>query len=145
MEQYNFRLQKLLDIRIDSEEKSKNEFNLAQIEKQKVEEKLNSLKENYEKYKSVNSDESVFYQKIKHNYLNALSYNINETNSEVEKKSRVVEEKRDDLKQKQVERKTVETLKEKGKTAFIKEQNLKEQRQNDEFALYGYIRNHGRR
>ena len=98
MEQYNFRLQKLLDIRIDSEEKSKNEFNLAQIEKQKVEEKLNSLKENYDKYKSLNRNESVFYQKIKHNYLNALSHNIKETNSEVEKKTKVVEEKRDNLK-----------------------------------------------
>ncbi|MDF2882601.1 MAG: flagellar export protein FliJ [Clostridiaceae bacterium] len=145
MEQYNFRLQKLLDIRINSEEKCKNEFTLAQIEKQKVEEKLDSLKDNYDKYKSVSSNDSVFYQKIKHNYLNALSFSIEEIASEVEQKSKVVEAKRDDLKEKQIERKTVETLKEKGKTAFIKEQNLKEQKQNDEFALYGYIRNHGRR
>lgn len=145
MEQYNFRLQKLLDIKINSEEKSKNEFSVAQIEKQKAEEKLNSLKENYEKYKSVSNNESVFYQKIKHNYLNALSFNIDETTSEVEKKVKVVEVKRDNLKEKQIERKTVETLKEKDKAVFIKEQNLKEQKQNDEFALYGYIRNHGRR
>jgi flagellar FliJ protein len=49
------------------------------------------------------------------------------------------------LKQKQIERKTVETLKDKQLKAFIKEQELIEQKSNDEFALYGFIRNIERR
>ncbi len=57
----------------------------------------------------------------------------------------MVEERREELKTKQVERKTVEILKEKDKLAFEKEQNMIEQRNNDEFALYAFIRNTERR
>ncbi|MCS4522291.1 flagellar export protein FliJ [Clostridium botulinum] len=57
----------------------------------------------------------------------------------------MVEERREELKTKQVERKTVEILKEKDKLAFEKEQNMIEQRNNDEFALYAFIRNAERR
>ena len=49
------------------------------------------------------------------------------------------------MKQCQVDKKTVEILKEKQKSAFLREQNLIEQKTNDEFALYAFIRNnHGK-
>ena len=51
MSKFKFRLQKLLDIRKDMEEQSKLQFKKAQQEKDKVVSKLNSLKENYSKYR----------------------------------------------------------------------------------------------
>ena len=141
MEQYKFKLQKLLDIRLQKEEECKRNFKEAQSEKLKVENKLNELRENYEKYRNTSQKESVIEQKIRHVYLNAINFSINETAEDLTKKEKVLELKREALKQKQIERKTVETLKEKQKEAFLKEQNLIEQKANDEFALYGFIRN----
>ena len=46
------------------------------------------------------------------------------------------------MKKKQVDRKTVDILKEKQLAAYTKEENRIEQINNDEFALYAYMRNH---
>lgn len=140
-EVYKFRLQKLLDIRKDIEEKSKLKFKEAQREKNLVEDQLNNLKENYKTHRNIDAYESVVQQKIKQNYLNALNLAINETTIVLEDKDKILQQKREELKQCQVEKKTVEILKEKQKTAFLKEQNLIEQKANDEFALYAFIRN----
>lgn len=140
MEQYQFRLQKLLDIRVDKEEEGKRNFKEAQNEKLKVEEKLNNLKQSYEKYREMTGEESVIERKIKHVYLNAINYNITEISEELKGKERILEDKREELKQKQIDRKTVESLKEKQKAEFLKEQELIEQKMNDEFALYAFIR-----
>lgn len=145
MEGYNFKLQKLLDIREDKEEESKRRFKEAQLEKEKVEERLSTLKDNYTKYRTAPYDGNLVQQKMKHIYLNALNISIMETKNQLQKKVNVLDEKREDLKQRQIERKTVEILKEKQLQAFIKEQALIEQKANDEFALYGFIRTHGRR
>ncbi len=145
MEGYKFKLQKLLDIRLDKEEESKRFFKEAYLENERVEEKLASLKADYNKYRTAASSESIAEQKMKHIYLNALSNSIMETTSELQKKARALEEKREALKQRQLERKTVEILKEKQLQVFIKEQALIEQKANDEFALYGFIRTRERR
>lgn len=145
MSKYNFRLQKLLDIRLDKEEESKRNFTEAQNQKLKVETKLEELNASYEKYRNIQGNESAIKRRITHIYLNAINYSINETTEELKQKEKILEDKRYDLKQKQIDRKTVEILKEKGETAFLREQNLIEQRSNDEFALYGFIRNHERR
>lgn len=145
MKGYRFKLQKLLDIRMDKEEESKREFQKAQNESLKVKEKLDSLRENYNKYRNISSCQSVIDQKIKHIYLNTLNYSINETLQELDVKERIVEFKREELKQKQIDRKTVEILRDKERDLFVKEQNMIEQRMNDEFALYGFIRNIERR
>lgn len=140
MEKFNFKLQKLLDIREDMEERSKVIFKKAQDEKNNTQIKLQNLTENYEKYSEVRKNGSVIEQKITQAYLNSLTLCIDETNEELRKKCSVLEEKREELKQKQIERKTVEILKDKQEAKFIKEQNQIEQKNNDEFALYGFIR-----
>ncbi|EPY2305730.1 flagellar export protein FliJ [Clostridium sporogenes] len=145
MKGYSFRLQKLLDIREKKEEESKMKFKQAQMEKNHTEEKLFNLKNNYNKYNNINLNDSILEKKIRHSYLSSLNFCINETANELQQKLRVVEERREELKTKQVERKTVEILKEKDKLAFEKEQNMIEQRNNDEFALYAFIRNTERR
>ena len=145
MENYKFRLQKLLDIKIDREDESKRKFKEAQDVKIAVEIKLEELKGNYKKYNCVNDKVSLVEKKIVQNYLEALTLNIAYTHEELAHKIQILDEKREDLKEKLVERKTVEKLKEKGKETFVKEQNFIEQKSNDEFALYGFIRNRQRR
>lgn len=145
MNKYNFRLQKLLDIRLDKEEESKRNFKEAQSEKLKVETKLQELNANYKKYRNVKSDESAINRKITYRYLNSINSSINETTKDLARREKKLEDKRYDLKLRQIDRKTVQTLKEKQESAFVKEQNLIEQRNNDEFALYGFIRNLERR
>jgi flagellar protein FliJ len=144
-EVYKFSLQKLLDIRKDKEEESKRIFKDAKLEKDKAEKKLTTLKEDYKKYNKDSENETLVLRKLKNMYLNALDKNILETKTELESKIIELDEKREELKQKQIDRKTVETLKEKQRQAFIKEQQLAEQKANDEFALYGFLRTHERR
>jgi flagellar protein FliJ len=140
MEQFIFPLQNLLDIRKEKEEKSKQNFVEAQMQKKFVEEKLKGLEENYSKYRDYSKDETIVEKKLKNNYLNSLTRQIIQTNKELNKKDEMVERKREDLKQDQISRKTVEILKEKKQRAFIDGQNRIEQLQNDEFALYSFIR-----
>lgn len=140
MGKFNFRLQKLLDLKFQKEEQSKLVFKKAQEEKLKVEERLVSLKADYKKYSEVRMFGTVIEQKITHNYLEALISCIDETNVELENKNQILEQKRKELIEKQIERKTVETLKEKQKISFELETKLAEQNFNDELALYGYIR-----
>ena len=138
---YKFSLQKLLEIRGEKEEESKRLFTESQRQKQITENELSNMRDSYDKYKGIRPGEDVIYQKIKRNYLLALESGIKSKEKEIVVKSREVEVRRIDLKQRQVDRKIVETLKEKQYRAFIKEQDRIEQINNDEFALYAYMRN----
>lgn len=138
---YKFSLQKLLEIREEKEEESKRLFTESQRQKQITENELSNMRDSYDKYKGIRPGEDVIYQKIKRNYLLALESGIKDKEKELVVKSREVEVRRIDLKQRQVDRKIVETLKEKQYRAFIKEQDRIEQINNDEFALYAYMRN----
>lgn len=137
---FQFRLQKVLDIRMKEEDKSKMEFKKAMEEKRNTEIKLNNLKNSYDKFNKFDEEESIIERKLKLNYLKCLNSTINSVNEELKHKNKFVEEKRIVLKEKQVSRKTVEILKQKKLEEFQKEQNSIEQKANDEFALYGFIR-----
>ena len=56
-------------------------------------------------------------------------------------KNQEVDKRRRDLTVKQMERKTVQTLKDKKYEAYVKEQDRVEQINLDELALYAYVRN----
>ena len=139
---FKFRLEKLLEIRTEKEEESKRLFNKTEIEKQKTEEKLNNLKFNYEKYNGINKGESIVYQKFKRNYLFALDKGITETEKDLTIKLKELDIRREDLLKKQIERKTVDILKERKSLEFYKEEERKDQIFNDELALYAYMRKH---
>ncbi|MGL5086933.1 MAG: flagellar export protein FliJ [Clostridium sp.] len=140
---FEFGLEKLLEIRGNQEEESKRKFNQSQRETKKTEVKLDELNSSYKKYNGINKGETLVYQKIKKNYLFALNKGIDETSKELKLRERELEFRREDLKNKQVARKTVDILKEKQLDAYNKEQNRVEQLENDEFALYAYMRNNG--
>ena len=139
---FKFGLEKLLEIRIEKEEESKRNFTKTQREKQKTEEKLNELKGNYDKYNGIKKGETLIYQKIKKNYLFALDKGINETEKELITKAKELEIRRSDLIKKQIDRKTVDILKERQLIEFNKEEERKEQLFIDELALYAYMRKH---
>jgi len=140
MKKYEFKLQKLLDIREDQEDKSKMEFQRAQEDSLRVKDKLDSMKYNYDKYKDLSLVKNPIQQKITHIYLKSLTGSIDAAEREFQNKQKIVEVKREEMKKRQIDRKTVDILKEKDKAAFIRFENRVEQNQNDEFALYGFIR-----
>lgn len=142
---FKFSLDKLLDIRSKKEEESKRHFTNTQREYQLVTAKLEGMKDNYSKYNSMDPKETVVYRKIKKSYLMALTTTIKDVEKEVVLKERELEFRRNDLKRKQVEKKTVEILKEKKLNEFIKEQERIEQINNDEFALYAFMKTLERR
>ncbi len=139
---FKFRLEKLLEIRLEKEEESKRNFTKTQREKQDTEIKLTGLKENYQKYSGMKDGESVVYQKIKRNYLFAVDKGISETEKNLAIKTKELEIRREDLIKKQVDRKTVDILKERKYIEFTKEEERKEQILIDELSLYAYIRSH---
>lgn len=140
-QRYRFSLQKLLEIREEKEEESKRLFTETKNRKIATENELKELRELYENYKGIKPGETVIYQKIKRQYLKALEFGIKEKEKELELREKELEQRRIDLKEKQIERKTVSKLKEKQYESYQKEQNRIEQLNNDEFALYGYMRN----
>ncbi|MDT8716653.1 flagellar export protein FliJ [Clostridium sp. 19966] len=144
MDNFKFPLEKLLDIRKSNEEKSKRIFLEASRQKKLVEDKILNLQENYDQYKVIDQTKSVVERKIANNYLLLMESCIDKAKEELIQHEKNVEKTRDELKAKQIERKTVEILKQKKYDEFKKEQDRLEQIQNDEFALYSYIRAHGK-
>lgn len=142
MEKYKFKLEKLLNIRKENEEKAKKEFMEAQREMKKVQEIIQELKDKHNKYNFPKANESIIERKIRDNYLNALEQDIINSENLLKEKIAFVEIKRKEVMAKQIDRKTVEKLKDKGQEIFDKEQSDIEQKANDEFALFGYMRNH---
>ncbi|OOM79939.1 flagellar export protein FliJ [Clostridium sp. BL-8] len=139
-ERFKFGLQKLLEIRISKEEESKRLLIESQREKNKIEERLKELKDNYDKYKGITPNEDVVYQKLKRYYIQGVQSGIRTAEKDLDVKNIEINNRRKDLIVKQVERKTVQTLKDKKYNSYIKEQDRIEQINIDELALYAYMR-----
>lgn len=138
---FEFKLEKILDMRKKKEEESARIFKKAESEKEVIKNKLNDLEDSYKKYNNVSNNETVAYQKIKRIYVQNVTKAIEKTKKDLESKVIEVSNKREDVIFRQVERKTVEKLKEKQYESFIKEQNRIEKIENDEIALFAHFRN----
>ena len=141
---FKFSLEKLLEMRKTREEEGKKLFNNSQQELQKSINKLNDLNDKYKQYNGIVAGETVIYQKLKKNYLIALNKGIEQTEIEIEKKQKEVDYRREQLKVRQIERKTVDILREKRFNQFMADEKRKEEIANDEFALYAHIRKIGK-
>ena len=140
-ERFKFGLDKLLEIRKEKEEESKRLFTESQREKKKIEEKLEELNQNYHKYKVITPNEDIVYQKLKRYYIQGVQNGIKSNEKDLSLKNQEVNRRRQELTVKQMERKTVQTLKDKKYEAYVKEQDRVEQINLDELALYAYVRN----
>ena len=140
MSNFKFKLQKLLDIRVNEEEESKLFYSKAQNQKNIVENKLNELENNYKKYSDISRAKDTISQKITMNYLSYLNTTIKDTEKELEAKEIELEKAKKDFIDKRIKRRSLEVLKENKILEIKKEEERLEQISNDEFALYGYIR-----
>ena len=140
MSNFKFKLQKLLDIRVNEEEESKLFYSKAQNQKNIVENKLHELENNYKKYSDISRAKDTISQKITMNYLSYLNTTINDTEKELEAKEIELEKAKKDFIDKRIKRRSLEVLKENKILEIKKEEERLEQISNDEFALYGYIR-----
>ncbi|EGT5398755.1 flagellar export protein FliJ [Clostridioides difficile] len=138
---FKFRLQKVLDLKIKDEEEIKMKFAKIQQKKIDIESNLENLESNYSKYSISKNNDSVQNQKITINYLLALNNSIMDLSEELDKSTNELEKARKQLISKQIERKSLEKLKEKKYGQYYKEEQLKEQSTNDEFASMSYLRN----
>jgi len=128
-------------MKIKEEEASKLEYTKAQNDKKALEDNIKQLDSNYQRYSNIENCEDIISQKIRFNYLYSITKTIEECKDMlVEKEQRVLEAK-DDFIEKQINRKSLETLKENKFMKLKKEEDRKEQIENDEFALYAYVRN----
>ncbi|MGX4600743.1 flagellar export protein FliJ [Faecalimicrobium sp. JNUCC 81] len=141
MEKFKFRLQKVLDIKVKNEEESKLKYTKAQSKKRTVEQSLSNLQLSYSKHSDISNIKDVITQKITINYLAHLTQSIKSTSEQLEEEKIKVKEAKDDFIEKQIERKSLEKLKENKIEKLRKEEERKEQIINDEFALYAFIRN----
>ena len=138
---FKFRLQKVLDLKVKDEEEIKMEFAKIQQKKIDIETNLENLESNYSKYSISKNNDSIQNQKITIKYLLALNNSIMDLSEELDKSTNELEKARKQLISKQIERKSLEKLKEKKYGQYYKEENLKEQNTNDEFASMSYLRN----
>ena len=138
---FKFRLQKVLDLKVKDEEEIKMEFAKIQQKKIDIETNLENLESNYSKYSISKNNDSIQNQKITINYLLALNNSIMDLSEELDKSTNELEKARKQLISKQIERKSLEKLKEKKYGQYYKEENLKEHNTNDEFASMSYLRN----
>lgn len=141
MDNFKFRLQKVLDIRVKSEDESKIKYSKAQSEKRAVEKELEDLKLSYQKYSDTIDIEDGVERSIVSNYLSFVSNMIEKTDIELKEKEVLVNEARLELLNNQIERKSIEKLKENKYKLHKKETDQKEQAINDEFGIYSYFRN----
>lgn len=141
MTNYKFKLQKLLDIKIKEEEESKLEYTKAQNDKKTLEDNIKKLGCSYKKYAQFEESEDTISQKVRLNYLHSISQTIEQSNKILVEKEKILVEAKDKFIERQIDRKSLETLKENKFIKIRKEEARKEQIENDEFALYAYMRN----
>lgn len=142
MANFKFKLENVLDMKVKNENESKAKYAKANMEKQVVEEKLNTLQEKYSQYSDISNIpiDNIVQQKIISNYLNTIAYSIESTTVELEEKEEIFFNSKMDFISKQMERKSIEKLKSKKLKEFNKKQDLLEQMQNDEFSIQSYLK-----
>ncbi|MFN1877723.1 flagellar export protein FliJ [Clostridioides difficile] len=85
-----------------------------------IETNLENLESNYSKYSISKNNDSIQNQKITINYLLALNNSIMDLSEELDKSTNELEKARKQLISKQIERKSLEKLKEKSMDSIIK-------------------------
>ena len=137
---FKFKHQKVLDIKIDIEKEAEIQLVQSQTKKKDIEEQLINLEKSYHKYMNMQIDGDRVSQKLTRNYITLLDDSIKDTNEKLNKSAKEVETNKHKLIERRIEVKSLEKLKENKYTKYKKEQNLKEQIENDEYAILNFIR-----
>ncbi|KNY28380.1 flagellar export protein FliJ [Pseudobacteroides cellulosolvens] len=146
MAKFKFRLQPLLNIKIQLEDSAKNELGKAVQKLEEEKEIAKSLLRHREKYinefqektsKMVRIDELRSYTM----YISRLAKNIDDQNKNIKDASDNVDKYREELIKIVKERKILETLREKKYNEYLIEMSKDEQKRMDEIVSYKYTDN----
>jgi flagellar FliJ protein len=143
---FKFKLEKILQMKIEEEEEQKRVFAKAMKKLQDEEEKLKKLENLLEykkeefKIKLLQANEAHFFKSFS-DYLEKLKKDIELQKILVEKCKLEVEIEKQKLQEKMNERKSFEKLKEKEYQKYLAEQKLAENKFLDELSNIRYTRN----
>lgn len=142
MKKFVFRLQKVLDQRLRAEDEKKREFVKARIAYTKEKEKLDGLREELLdcNLKLVDSFSGSFKYIVKYNHISLLEDRIKDQELVVKFMEQEMDSKRAEFEKSKKDRKVIEKLKENSQNEYNTFIDKQEQKLNDEFALYGYVR-----
>lgn len=137
MKNFEFRLEKVLNVREIEEDLAQNELVKARHEARKIEKDINYLNEiQKETYSFLRGDKIDPAKSLQaRRYLNVNRTKISKAERRLEKQGEIVEDKREEVVEKSQNRKMLETLKEKAANKFYKESIAKEQKELDELAI----------
>ncbi|MBF8435685.1 flagellar export protein FliJ [Halanaerobiaceae bacterium Z-7014] len=137
MKNFDFKLEKVLNVREIEEDLAQNELIKARHESRKIEKNLNHLNEiQNETYQFLRKDNNNPAKSLQaRRYLNINRTKINKAKRKLKKQDEIVEEKREKVVEKTQNRKMLETLKEKAANKFYRESLKKEQKELDELAI----------
>jgi flagellar FliJ protein len=141
MEAFNFQLQKVLDYKGKIEEKKKEEFVKALKFQLAQEKELKHYIDTKDASKNYFYDlkSSADFQNFSR-YIEFLDGKIENAKYKVVKATEQLEIKKQELVKSTSDRKVLDKLKEKAKQDFEAETNRKEQKLNDDFALFSYVK-----
>jgi flagellar FliJ protein len=145
MEPFKFKLQKVLEYKETIEEEKKEQFVIALkslMSKEKELQDCIELKKSSSDYFCELKSSADFQSFTR--YIDFLDKKIDKAKYNVEKAKEVLEIKKQDLIKSTSDRKILDKLKEQAKHDFDFENNRKEQKQNDDFALFSFIKSERR-
>ena len=146
MAKFNFKLQSVLDLKVQMEDNKKNEFGSA-VQKLEYEKKvLENIKHEKEKNIDVFGNELKNKAKVStirqiNNYICLLGQKIEVQKENVNKASDIVDKKREELLEAVKERKIMDKLKEKEYCLFLKQELKEEQTIIDEIISFKHSTN----
>lgn len=141
MGRFTFRLQKVLDHRLRVEDVKKQAFVKSRLshlrEKRILDDFHDSLKECNSR--PVTGGGAFFYIS-KYNYITLLEERIEDQSKKVKVLYDEMNEKKLEFEDSQKDRKVLDKLKDKAYSEYNSSNDKEEQKQNDEFAIFGYVR-----
>jgi len=143
MPKFKFRLQPLLNIKMQLEDSAKNELGKAVQKLEEEKEKERQLLRHREKYINGLKEKTSSFARIEelrgyNMYISSLAKKIEEQNKNIKVASDVVDKYREELIKIVKERKILEKLREKKLNEYLIEMSKDEQKRMDEIVSYKY-------
>lgn len=145
MEKFNFNLQRVLDYKIKVEDIKKEEF-VKSLKSYMYEEKVLNVLNDKRKlmFEAVSSFKTSQEFQNYSRYMEYLNKKIENQINVLNKSKEKLNNSKEELIKSTADRKILDKLKEKAKEEFDREENKKEQKLNDDFAMFSYLKNERR-
>lgn len=136
MGKYNFRLQRVLDIRDVELEKAQHELYQVRQKEKKIKQKLTNAEEKLESlFDYIRKNNLSVTENIRtREYIKKQQKKVREVNEELKNHQEVVKQYKENLLEKKQAKEKITKIKEKKSAAFYKELLRKEQKQIDELS-----------